>query len=65
MNSKIRQTLIAAVVQLILLAVFGAVVFFALATEFFVTKPLVILIPALVVMCIINFIALAMIYRKN
>ena len=65
MNSKLRQVLVASVVQLILLVVFCTLVFFALSTDFFVTRPLVILVPALIVVCIINFIALAAIYRKQ
>ncbi len=65
MKSKLRQIIVAVIVQLILLAIFGAVAFFALSTEFFVLNPFTLLLPVLLGLCIIDFLALTMIYRKK
>ena len=57
--------IVAVIVPLILLAISGAVAFFALSTEFFVLNPFTLLLPVLLGLCIIDFLALTMIYRKK
>ena len=65
MKNRFLQTLIALVIQLILLTLFGAAAFFALSSDAFFTVPLSIMIPLLLVFQLIHFFILFAIFRKD
>ena len=65
MKNRFLQTLIAIVVQLILIIAFGAISFFVLSSDDFFTVPLLITIPILLAVQLIHFFILYALFRKD